>query len=511
MHPSVSALLRLRRPAPNDPAPNDPTPHDAAPHDPEPPTDRPGRSDELLPVLLAAALSGSYAAWSLLRAARVEAGAYDLGIFTQAVAGYAHLHAPMVPIKGPGVDQLGDHFSPVLALLAPVYRLWPSTYSLLVAQALLLALSSVPVTRLAVRRVGTAAGTTIGVAYGLSWGLQGAVAFDVHEIAFAVPLLAFCTVALADRRWRAAVGWALPLVLVKEDLGLTVAAVGGYLLVQRRWRPGAATVAAGAGAFLLSTLVLIPRLNHLTHDYRYWVNVRHGSYGRPRGAELLHMLAGLPQTVVTPVGKPLLVLWVVGVTALVALRSPITLVAVPTLLWRLLTDNPLYWSTGAVHYNAVLMPIVFVAMVDGLTRLRDSRRAASRNAARLAPAAAAAVCLLALPHGALWGLTRPGTYRTPAHAAAARDLAGRIPSGARVSAGTYLVPLLVDRCAVWLFPDVHRRPVDYVLVDTTRLHAVPLTYAQQVAAVAALPRDGFALVAERDGIRLYRPPGGLAP
>src|SRR5262249_46369324 len=62
--------------------------------------------------------------------------------------------------------------------------------------------------------------------------------FDFHEIAFAIPLLAFSLSALVRRRLRPAVLWALPLVFVKEDQGFTVAAIGlvivGYGLAMLR-------------------------------------------------------------------------------------------------------------------------------------------------------------------------------------------------------------------------------------------------------------------------------------
>ncbi|MEU1027007.1 DUF2079 domain-containing protein, partial [Streptomyces sp. NPDC005904] len=155
----------------------------------------------------------------------METRSWDLGIFEQAVRAYAHLRAPVADLKGPGANILGDHFSPVTALLAPAYRLFPSPVTLLVAQALLLALSAIPVTRAATRLLGRVSGLAVGVAYGLSWGIQRAVDFDFHEICFAVPLIAFSLEALLRQRWRAALLWALPLVLVKEDLGLTLAAI----------------------------------------------------------------------------------------------------------------------------------------------------------------------------------------------------------------------------------------------------------------------------------------------
>jgi uncharacterized membrane protein len=478
---------------------------------PAAPNDGPGGRPRLIrwaPSLLAVVLFGVYTLYALLRHGRLASAGYDLGIFAQAVREYAHLNAPMVPIKGPGFNLLGDHFSPALAVLAPFYRLWPNVRVLLVAQAALLAVSAIAVTRLAIRRVGLLGGLAIGIGYGLSWGLQGAVAFDFHEVALAVPLLAFSLAALAEQRWRAALAWALPLVLVKEDLGLTVAAIGGYLLLRRQWRTGTAAVGVGLGAFLVSTLVVIPRLDHLFHTYRYWGVVTHGAANTasaPRAGDLWQVLLDLPRQAVTPAGKPLLLVAVLGITGFVALRSPLLLTAVPTLVWRLVSTNPLYWSTGPVHYNVVLMPIVFVALVDGLARLSATRAAPARVVVRLAPAVVLAVSLLALPRLALWDLTRPATYRTDQHATAARELASRIPSGARVSAGNYLVPLLVDRCPMLvLFPDVRLTPVDYVFADTTNLYGVPRPHDEQVAALAAVPFRGFEQVAERDGIVLFK-------
>ncbi len=108
------------------------------------------------------------------------------------------------------------------------------------AQALLAAVSVIPVSRAGAALLGTGAGRAIGAAYGFSWGLQQMVNYDFHEIAFAVPLLACSLSALVRGRMRAAVWWALPLVFVKEDQGFTVAAIGLIMaLVYRRPRsPG---------------------------------------------------------------------------------------------------------------------------------------------------------------------------------------------------------------------------------------------------------------------------------
>src|SRR5690349_12250578 len=79
-----------------------------------------------------------FAALSVTRHRRLQTAGYDLGIFEQAVRGYAGFGAPIAPIKGAGTNLLGDHFHPILILLAPAYRLAPSPITLLVAQAMLL-------------------------------------------------------------------------------------------------------------------------------------------------------------------------------------------------------------------------------------------------------------------------------------------------------------------------------------------------------------------------------------
>lgn len=75
------------------------------------------------------------------------------------------LGAPIIDVKGPGFSQLGDHFSPLLAVFAPAYALFPTPVTLLVGQAALFALSAAPVSRVAVHFLGIARGLTGAAAY----------------------------------------------------------------------------------------------------------------------------------------------------------------------------------------------------------------------------------------------------------------------------------------------------------------------------------------------------------
>src|SRR5215469_191104 len=77
-----------------------------------------GRSDPVA-WLIALAAFAAYTTISVFRYLRLAPGSWDLGIYTQYVGQIAHLHAPVVAIRGPGFDLLGDHFQPIVALMAP--------------------------------------------------------------------------------------------------------------------------------------------------------------------------------------------------------------------------------------------------------------------------------------------------------------------------------------------------------------------------------------------------------
>src|SRR5215469_3350605 len=85
--------------------------------------------------LIALAAFLAYDVISVFKYLRLAPGSWDLGIFTEYVKQTAHLHAPVVAIRGTGFNLLGDHFQPIVALIAPFFRLFPTPETLLVAQA----------------------------------------------------------------------------------------------------------------------------------------------------------------------------------------------------------------------------------------------------------------------------------------------------------------------------------------------------------------------------------------
>jgi len=445
---------------------------------------------------IAAIVFSGYAAISLFRLMQLNPTSWDLGIYTEYVKQYSLLRAPIVDIRAPGFNLLGDHFQPIVALLAPFFRVFPSAATLLVAQALLAAASVFPVSRLAREKLGPGPGRAIAISYGFAWGLQQLAEFDFHEIAFAVPLLAFSLAALARGRIKATVWWALPLVFVKEDQGFTVAAIGGYLIVSglraRIPPPGARGDPGGrgrmvAGQFLLiwgiawsfvAIGVIIPHFN-ADHVYQYWTDGGVLAPGGHRSAfglarQFGHAWPDKLQTVV------MLLL----PTAFIALRSPLILIGVPSLVLRFVATDSSFWGTYW-HYNATLMPVIFLAAIDALARIgaamdadpaaagpagwasgrRGRWHAAQAGARRYGAAmmvAIAVVLAFQFPLSTLWNAS---TYRISPHVQAAEAAMAHVPDGATVLTTLDLLAPLAARTDTFWIGNSGNPQTQYIVFD----------------------------------------------
>jgi uncharacterized membrane protein len=458
------------------------------------------------PWLIAGFVCAVYLALSLFRYLQLSPSSWDLGIFTEQVKQYAHLHAPVADVRGAGFNLLGDHFSPIVALIAPFFLIVPSPITLLVAQSVLTAVSVLPVTWVAAEKLGRRAGAAIGLAYGLSWGLQQMIDFDFHEIAFAVPLLAFALAALVRGRYRGTVAWALPLVFVKEDQGFTVAAIGIFMIGTALWqagRPGRAgssraamlggqvLLVWGMAWSVLAIAVIIPHFNP-AHHYQYWNDGGTLSPGGhfSAGGSIAQFFTGWP----TKLQTTLLLLLP---TAFIALWSPLSLIALPTIVLRFLATTTNFWGTQ-YHYNATVMTILFLAAVDAMGRLRDVRprpskslneetavagataagprmswpTAAWRTALNTAVERHGAVAMLAIavalifqfPLASLW---QPSTYRLGSHVAAARAAMGRVPDGATVTTTLDLLAPLAARTDTFWIGNEGNPDTAYIVFDGT--------------------------------------------
>lgn len=451
-------------------------------------------ADLIVPGVAFAVLAPLYALLSVMGHRQLRTSGFDLGIFVQQISSYAQFRAPTSDLLGTGYNTLGDHFSPITALLAPLYRVFPSPETLLVAQAVLFAAAVVPLSRWAVEQFGWVIGVVVAFAYGLSWGVQAALDFDFHEIAFAMPLLAMSMVALGNRRWMSALAWALPLVFVKEDMGLTVAVVGGLVAFWSTGRTrimGLATVVWGLGWVFLAVKVIIPLLS------------ANDSYGQ--GSKLPPLGSGIADTahgVVAGDSRAATAFLLLAVTGFAALRSPLLLVAVPTVAWRFLSDNTNFWKP-IFHYNALLMVVVFAALVDAVARGRRHDQLSLRGQ-RTIFTAVAVFAVIALPFLPMQRLTVSDGWRTDPQASEAREIAASIPEDDSVAASNNLVPQFVSTHDVTVFParPTNTTTPDWIVVNRANPPGWPTDETGDKKAIDAALSSGYVVRFETDGIEV---------
>ncbi|WP_084355349.1 DUF2079 domain-containing protein [Actinomyces radicidentis] len=455
------------------------------------------RLTDLVPATTAVVVSALLLiAYSLGQWRSMYVPSWDLAIFSELAKDYAHLQAPVVPIKGVGFNLLGDHFHPILVLLGPVWALFPSPLSLLITQDLLLAVSAWPLTRVATRVVGRVPALALGLCYALSWGFQGAVAAQFHEIAFAVPMLAWSCAAFVERRWWASALWAAPLVLVKEDLGLTALMIGLAIAWRgrheeapvheptgRRLRDRAARLtplqlglglaAFGLLMFLLTVLVILPLLSS-TGTWQYGLGGNAGD-----GTATTASSDGPLSRLFSPEVKTATLAMIVCTAGLIGLGSPLIAAVLPTIAWRFLSSKEFYWDWKAWHYNAVLIPIALGALLDVLARLR-ARRAAPDDVdapagwlgapvwARWLSVVGVAVPLVMTVLTAkdlpLASMKDEGWGATSSRAAAAQQVMDTIAEGATVETDLGLLAYLVPRAEVYWVGTAGVSP-EYVVID----------------------------------------------
>jgi uncharacterized membrane protein len=463
---------------------------------------------------------------------RFLASTFDLVIFDQGIRGYAHLSAPVSIARGVSDGQgahfllLADHWSPVLALLAPLYWIHDSPVTLLIAQGVLFALAIPPLWAYTRRQLGPGAGYLVCLAYALSLPVMEAVIFDFHEVAF-VPVLTAVMVERFDagKRWHGVLA-AVALLLVKEDMGLLVAGFGGYLLLTRR-RPelwtGLAFIVGGVAATWAATHLLIPAFGGSAGFY--WA---YGQFGSTLGSALLNVLTHPLHALhvfVTPWVKARTMIGLLAMFGFLPLASPMVIAALPLLAERMLASGyPLWWQ-AKFQYDAFLVMILCCAAVDGAARLQRHwpqrwdgwltypwRRPAwlRRGGTAWPPATlwAAAVCaaaLVYLPSSPFGPLLKPGFYGTNARMRAAVAAVAHVPAGVEVEASNNIGPRLSGRDTVLLL-DGTPRWAPWVVGDTIGLDFPFCTPTQQAGELAYLRAHGYAQVFAADGyVVLHRP------
>ncbi len=439
--------------------------------------------------------------------------AMDLGYFDQVIWNTSQGRLFANTLKYP-YHFLGDHFSPILALLAPLYWVWPDVRMLLLAQSLALALAGLPLYWLA-RQVVKGLAPLVLVAFYLNPELHLVNLSDFHEIALVTPFVALALYALLQARYPLLLLSLFLALCCKEDMAIVVMSFGLYLVLRKgpgpsggkgRWW-GVASLVLGAVWLAGAVFVAIP---HFRQGGGYGSIAARYSYLGNTPQEALTTVLRQPEVLVTHLlqGKKLLAFLrvLLPVAFLPFLGWPIFCLSFPLFVYLQLSDRPSLYTLREWHV-APIIPILLAAAIVGLQRLKDWK------VRRLA------LCSLLLGSLVACGLFSPigraleTEGMAPERRPYIQNVLKRIPSQAVVSAQTDILPHLSQRQEIYLFPSVIEG-ADFIVLDREgNTYPVREDY-DEIVDQEVLPDPSFQVLYQDHGFLLlekYEPPLASSP
>ena len=198
---------------------------------------------------------------------------YDLGIFDQVIWNTAHGRFFESSIKG--FNFLGDHFSPILILISPLYHIFRDVRILLVLQTFLLAIGAFPIYLIAKRELKKESIALIFAFIYLAYPPLGYLnMFDFHTVSIAVPLLVWAFYLFKTKKWPLFYLCITGALFCKEEIGLIVLFLGIYIFITTRdFKNGILVFALGLLCFLCITLFVIPHV--CKEQYLHLVRYKH--------------------------------------------------------------------------------------------------------------------------------------------------------------------------------------------------------------------------------------------
>ncbi|MBI1890319.1 MAG: DUF2079 domain-containing protein [Burkholderiales bacterium] len=393
-----------------------------------------------------------------------QTSAYDIGIFDQAFWQYSHLRSTFNTVRG--LNILGDHFSPIAFVFAPLYNLWPNIGWALALQTVSVTAGGILLYLIARHLLFGRAWIAVAVvaSFYLHPAVHNTLLWQYHEIVLASGFyLALIWSYLKDRIRLFTIVLVL-LLACREDMPFTLAAFGVLACIEKRWRFAAVALILSITWWVVVTRFAFPYFNGLGY-YRH----THGVLSR-----LFHNFAN-PEFYLSRISDPqsLRYLWQIMLPAgLIGLFSPRYLLpALPTLAANVLIGN--YNTNIAFHYSVSIMPFLYWAALMTMRRAQivAGLRWQAGLLAGLAVLQVGSALWLGHQYSVLEVRSLPQKYEEWRTAAPKRELLKELDSrfgNEGVAATDFLLPHLAHRESIYLFPNPWKN--HYWGIDAERPH-----------------------------------------
>jgi uncharacterized membrane protein len=453
-------------------------------------------------TLIAALLAFIFAAVFGLMALRLlfsfSMAGYDLTNMSQAAWNTAHGKPLVFTYAYPITHRLGVHIEPIFFLIAPLYRIFPRSETLLWMQVVVVALGALPAYWLARDRLqSTIASGVFALAYLFFPALQSGVLYEFHPSVLTAAFWLFALYFLEQDRNGLFVIFSLLALSTKEEMALILALVGGYAILRKRlWKIGLTFLFLGLVWFFVGVFVVQPLFSPIGE------NVQISRY-EWLGSTPLEIITAL----FTRLDKVWLQIWdrantgdyLLGLLTPVgftALFDPLTIVlAAPSFVVNLLSKRLTQTRVEEFHYAAPIVPFMVAAAIYGVERLARWLRAAFGRW-HFSSDESLYKRLYQYYRG-FSPLSRAFSLpQVTAHHERLQSLMQLVPTDASVLVQPNIAPFFSARSELYGLP-THINRVDYVFVDVSSLIELPNLHEYLRTLVG--PDSAFGLVAATDG------------
>ncbi|MCF8461928.1 MAG: DUF2079 domain-containing protein [Flavobacteriales bacterium] len=401
----------------------------------------------------------------------------DLGIYTHGIYSYSHLqwHIFTLGLEGLEFNHLGNHFSPIVALLSPFYFLFGS-YTLLILQIAAILFGGWGVYLFAKKRLKGWQPELILILFFSMWGIYSALAYDWHANVMAAMFAPWFILFYERGDTKKAILMFALVLICKENMAVWMAAIISGLIVrdfflkpkELNWKLGASLLGTSVIYFGIVQMLIMPALNTagVSDHLGNYSHLGEGPAGviktmltKPRHIFYL-LFESLQADELTSMLKSQLhfMVLVSGGLALIYRPHYIIMLA-PIYAQKLLSSNPAHWGVYS-QYSIEFAPIICLAYVEWLQNLSFEKWKTPLLIGTIATATFFN-----------WHPTRPNTgfyqsehYQSGLETDAIYEALSLIPDDAIVSASNVIVPHVAGRKKIYLYPVV--KDADYLAILT---------------------------------------------